>query len=216
MNPIASSLLAFSAAALVLTITPGVDTALVLRSAAGSGRRRAAAAALGVAMGCLAWGLLAAAGLAALLAASSRAYDALRLLGAGYLGWLGLRLLLRPGRSFTPPAQRGEQAQAPRGVAAPGLASDGLRGLLTNLLNPKVGVFYVSFLPQFVPHGVWVGGFLFLLACVHVVLSLAWFAVLIAATAPIGRWLSSRRVARTLDRCTGLVFLAFGARLAAG
>lgn len=214
MNPIVSSLLAFSAAALVLTVTPGVDTAVVLRSAAGAGRRRGAAAALGVAMGCLAWGLLAAAGLAALLAASSRAYDALRLLGAAYLGWLGLRLLLRPGRSFAPAAPRAGAARAPG--AAPGLAADWLRGLLTNLLNPKVGVFYVSFLPQFVPHGVWVGGFLFLLACVHVALSLAWFAVLIAATAPIGRWLSSRRVARALDRCTGLVFLAFGARLAAG
>ncbi|MDE2478624.1 MAG: LysE family translocator [Betaproteobacteria bacterium] len=215
MNPIASSLLAFSAAALVLTITPGVDTAVVLRSAAGAGRRRGVAAALGVAMGCLAWGLLAAAGLAALLAASARAYDALRLLGAAYLAWLGLRLLLRPGRSFAQAAPRADAAHAPRG-SAPGAASDWLRGLLTNLLNPKVGVFYVSFLPQFVPHGVWVGGFLFLLACVHVVLSLAWFAVLIAATAPIGRWLSSRRVARALDRCTGLVFLAFGGRLAAG
>ncbi len=206
MSPIASSLLAFSAAALVLTITPGVDTAVVLRSAAGAGRRRGVAAALGVAMGCLAWGLLAAAGLAALLAASARAYDALRLLGAAYLAWLGLRLLLRPGRSFAP--------RAPGGAVSPGPAGDWLRGLLTNLLNPKVGVFYVSFLPQFVPHGVWVGGFLFLLACVHVALSLAWFAVLIAATAPIGRWLSRPRVARALDRCTGLVFLAFGARLA--
>ncbi|WP_018912032.1 LysE family translocator [Thiomonas sp. FB-6] len=215
MNPVVSSLLAFSAAALVLTVTPGVDTAVVLRSAAGAGRRSGAAAALGVAMGCLAWGLLAAAGLAALLAASARAYDALRLLGAAYLAWLGLRLLLRPGRSFAQAAPRADAVHAPRG-SAPGAASDGLRGLLTNLLNPKVGVFYVSFLPQFVPHGVWVGGFLFLLACVHVVLSLAWFAVLIAATAPIGRWLSSRRVARALDRCTGLVFLAFGARLAAG
>ena len=206
MSPIASSLLAFSAAALVLTITPGVDTAVVLRSAAGAGRRRGVAAALGVAMGCLAWGLLAAVGLAALLAASSRAYDALRLLGAAYLAWLGLRLLLRPGRSFAP--------RVPGDAVPPGLAGDWLRGLLTNLLNPKVGVFYVSFLPQFVPHGVWVGGFLFLLACVHVALSLAWFAVLIAATAPIGRWLSRPRVARALDRCTGLVLLAFGARLA--
>ncbi|WP_297910239.1 LysE family translocator [Thiomonas sp.] len=206
MSPIASSLLAFSAAALVLTITPGVDTAVVLRSAAGAGRRRGVAAALGVAMGCLAWGLLVAVGLAALLAASSRAYDALRLLGAAYLAWLGLRLLLRPGRSFAP--------RVPGDAVSPGLAGDWLRGLLTNLLNPKVGVFYVSFLPQFVPHGVWVGGFLFLLACVHVALSLAWFAVLIAATAPIGRWLSRPRVARALDRCTGLVLLAFGARLA--
>jgi threonine/homoserine/homoserine lactone efflux protein len=203
MSPVTSSLLAFCAAALLLTLTPGVDTAWVLRSCA-SGRRHGAAAALGIAMGCLAWGALAAAGLGALLAASAAAYDALRWLGAAYLVWLGLRLLLRPRQAWEPaPDARGQ-----------GLRGTWLRGLLTNLLNPKVGVFYVSFLPQFVPHGVWVPGFLFLLACVHVVLSLAWFAVLVAATASIGRWLRRGRVMRALDRGTGLVLLGFGARLA--
>ena len=120
-------------------------------------------------------------------------------------GALGLRMLLRPRREWPQPGAA---------MGAQGLRASGLRGLLTNLLNPKVGVFYVSFLPQFVPHGVWPAGFLFLLACVHVLLTLAWFGVLIAATAPIGRWLARERVMRALDRCTGLVFLGFGARLA--
>lgn len=204
MSPVASSLLAFSAAALVLTLTPGVDTAWVLRGCT-AGRRQGAAAALGIAMGCLAWGALAAAGLAALLAASALAYRALQWLGAAYLAWLGLRLLLRPRSRWSPAGTPG---------AGQGLRATWLRGLLTNLLNPKVGVFYVSFLPQFVPRGVWVPGFLFLLACVHVLLSLAWFGVLIAATAPIGRWLRRERVMRALDRGTGLVLLGFGARLA--
>ena len=205
MHSVVSSLLAFTAAALLLTITPGVDTALVLRSAAAGGRLRGAAAALGVALGCLGWGLLAAAGLAALLAESALAYRVLQLAGAAYLCWLGLRMLLRPRREWPQPGAA---------MGAQGLRASGLRGLLTNLLNPKVGVFYVSFLPQFVPHGVWPAGFLFLLACVHVLLTLAWFGVLIAATAPIGRWLARERVMRALDRCTGLVFLGFGARLA--
>ncbi len=203
MSPVVSSLLAFSVAALLLTLTPGVDTAWVLRSSA-AGRRHGAAAAVGIALGCLAWGGVAAAGLGALLAASATAYAALRVLGAAYLAWLGLRLLLRPRQAWEPTSEARRQ----------GVRATGLRGLLTNLLNPKVGVFYVSFLPQFVPHGVWVPGFLFLLACVHVLLTLLWFAVLVAATAPIGRWLRRGPVMRALDRGTGLILLAFGARLA--
>lgn len=204
MSPVVSSLLAFGAAALVLTLTPGVDTAWVLRNC-GTSRRHGVAAALGIAMGCLAWGVLAAAGLGAVLAASAVAYGTLRWLGAAYLAWLGLRLLLHPRRQWAGPRP---------GASAQGLRASWSRGLLTNLLNPKVGVFYVSFLPQFVPHGVWVPGFLFLLACVHVLLSLAWFAVLVAATASIGRWLRRERVMLALDRCTGLVLLGFGVRLA--
>jgi threonine/homoserine/homoserine lactone efflux protein len=88
------------------------------------------------------------------------------------------------------------------------------QGLLTNLLNPKVGVFYITFLPQFIPTGVSVAGFSFVLATIHVLLSLVWFAVLVAATVPMGRLLRRRRVVQALDRLTGGVFVAFGAKLA--
>lgn len=197
-----TALALFVVAAGLLTITPGLDTALVLRTAAVEGPRRATLAALGIACGCLTWGLAVALGLGALLAASQAAYTLLKWAGAAYLAWLGVNLLLRP-RSHFDLATRGARRR-----------NWWLRGFLTNLLNPKVGVFYVSFLPQFVPAHVAVGPFVFLLAVIHVSLGLPWTAVLIGATAPLKRWLQRPAVVRWLDRATGGVFLGFGARLA--
>jgi len=198
-----TALVAYVAAAALLTLTPGLDTAIVLRTAAVEGALQAAQAALGVVCGCLAWGAAVALGLGVLLAVSSLAYLALKWVGAAYLASLGIRLILRPRSTFD--------------LAATATARGGawwLRGLLTNLLNPKVGVFYVSFLPQFVPAQVAAGPFVFLLAAIHAVLGLAWFAALIAATSPLKRWLQRAAVVRWLDRLTGVVFLGFGLRLA--
>ena len=197
-----TALALFVVAAALLTITPGLDTALVLRTAAVEGPRRAAVAALGIACGCLTWGLAAALGLGALLAASQAAYTALKWAGAAYLAWLGVGLIRRP---------RSQLDLAPSGARR---GNWWLRGFLTNLLNPKVGVFYVSFLPQFVPAHVAAGPFIFLLAVIHVALGIPWTAALIAGTAPLKRWLSRAAVVRWLDRATGAVFLGFGARLA--
>jgi threonine/homoserine/homoserine lactone efflux protein len=88
------------------------------------------------------------------------------------------------------------------------------RGLLTNLLNPKVGIFYISFLPQFLPQGVAAGPFIFLLAVIHAFIGSVWLGCLIAATRPISRMLKTAAVVRWLDRVTGGVFLGFGVRLA--
>jgi threonine/homoserine/homoserine lactone efflux protein len=198
------SLLAFVAAASILTVTPGVDTAMVLRSAAGGGARAAWFAGLGIAAGCLVWGALVSVGLGALIAASPLAYGVLKGLGAAYLLWLGIGLMLRP---------RGGIGEGGAGVSRDAWTAM-RRGLLTNLLNPKVGVFYVTFLPQFVPAGVGVAGFSFLLACIHVVLGLLWFALLIAATRPLGRWLARPGVVRAMGRLTGAVFVGFGVKLA--
>jgi threonine/homoserine/homoserine lactone efflux protein len=88
------------------------------------------------------------------------------------------------------------------------------RGFLNNLLNPKIGVFYVSFLPQFVPAHVPAAPFIFLLAVIHVLTGVVWFALLIGATAPLKRWLQRRAVVRAIDRITGAVFLGFSLRLA--
>ena len=199
---VATALALFLVAAGLFTITPGLDTAMVLRTAAVESARRAALAALGIICGCLAWGLAVALGLGVLLAASQTAYTALKWAGAAYLAWLGINLLLRP-RSKLDLATEG-----------PRRGNWWLRGLLTNLLNPKIGVFYVSFLPQFVPAHVPAGPFIFLLAVIHAALSVVWFALLIAGTAPLKRWLQNAAVVRWLDRATGAVFLGFGARLA--
>jgi len=93
---VAQALLAFSLAAGLLTITPGLDTAIVLRTAAVEGPRRAALAALGVILGCLAWGAMVALGLGALLNASSLEFNIIRWAGAAYLVWLGIGLILKP------------------------------------------------------------------------------------------------------------------------
>lgn len=202
---VTSALLAFSVAAGLLTITPGLDTALVLRTAAVEGARRAALAATGIVLGCLSWGAAVALGLGVLLAASTLAFTVLKWAGAAYLVWLGLGLILRPRQRF--------ELDAP---AAPtgGDFAWMRRGLLTNLLNPKVGVFYVSFLPQFLPQGAPAGAFIFLLAALHAVMGLAWFAALITATRPLAQVLQRAAVVKWLDRATGGVFLAFGMRLA--
>ncbi len=206
MTPTAA-LLAFAATALLLTLTPGLDTALVLRTSATEGLRRALMASLGICAGCLAWGIAAAIGLGALLAASPLAYDTLRVAGALYLFYLGARLLWR--------GLRAPAAAAPTGAGAPSTARAWLwRGCLSNLLNPKVGVFYLTLLPQFIPAGVPVLGFSLLLATLHAVISMAWLTVLALATRRLGHWLARPAVARSLDGITGALFVGVGLRLA--
>ncbi len=203
---VAGSLIAFTAAAGVLTITPGVDTFLVLRSAARRGTRSGAAAAAGITLGLLIWGCAAAFGLTALLAASAAAFTVLKWAGAAYLAFLGARLLLSGGGSTA--------VKMPSAAASEDPGAPFRKGLFTNLLNPKIGVFYLTFLPQFIPPGANVAAFSLTLAGIHMVLGALWFAVLIALTAPLGRWLAAPKVVRTLDVVTGGVFLAFGVRLA--
>lgn len=200
------ALVAFAAAAALLTITPGPDTALLFRNAAAGGRRSAIAAALGIASGCLVWGALASIGLGELLVESPRALGLVRSAGAAYLAWVGVGLIARPRKP----------------VAAPGLtepdrlygAAPFRQGLSTNLLNPKVGIFYVTFLPQFVPAGFDGPAFPLLLAGIHVAFGLAWSAILVLATVPLGRSLRKPRTLAWLDRVTGAVFVLLGLRLA--
>lgn len=195
---------AFIAAATLLTITPGVDTAIVLRSAATEGPRSAIFAGIGISIGCLIWAGAVSVGLGALLHASELAYTIVKWIGAAYLIWLGAKLLFKPRESF------GDNAPA----AAAGFAA--MRaGFLTNITNPKIGVFYVTFLPQFIPAGANVALYSFFLAIVHILLSVLWFAALIAATVPLGRALRRASVIKALDRVTGGLFITFGAGLAA-
>jgi RhtB (resistance to homoserine/threonine) family protein len=206
MSPIEQSLIAFTLAASLMTVTPGLDTALVLRTAASESPRRAFLAGLGICLGCLAWGAIVAVGLGALLKASELAYTILRWAGAAYLLYLGIKLIRSSREDFLV----GEASTA----EADDRGSWFWRGLLTNLLNPKVGVFYVSFLPQFIPAGSNVPGTTLLLAVIHALLGLLWFSLLILATQPIAGALRKPKMIRTLDRLTGGVFILFGARLA--
>lgn len=201
--PLADNLLAFTLAASLLTLTPGLDTALILRTAAVEGRAQAWRAALGINAGCLLWGAAVAFGLGALLAVSELAYTLLKYCGAAYLCWLGLNLLLRPRTALAPTTGEGGTA-----------SSWFLKGLLGNVLNPKIGIFYVSFLPQFIPQGQPLITWTFGLVAIHVLLSLLWSLTLIGATRTLGETLRKAAVIRWLDRVTGVVFLLFAARLA--
>jgi threonine/homoserine/homoserine lactone efflux protein len=198
-------LLAFIAAASILTITPGVDTAIVLRAATVDGRRQAVAASVGIVLGCLVWGAAVSLGLGALLQASEMAYTIVKCVGAAYLVWLGSKLLLKPRSMLDSKAVKEDSSN--NWVAF-------WRGFLANLLNPKVGVFYVTFLPQFVPAGASVASYSFWLAFLHVMLTLLWFSVLIAATVPLSSFLRQPSAVKTLDRLTGGIFVAFGVKLA--
>lgn len=197
----------FAVVATVLTVTPGLDTALVLRAALVQGRRAAAATAGGIVAGLFVWGAAAAAGVSALLSASELAFDVLRFVGTTYLVWFGLRLLLRALR----PRPDGALPDTTPGRAGWRAARV---GLLTNLLNPKVGVFYVALLPQFLPAGSDPLAVGLLLAGVHGAISLSWFALLIALAGVLGRWLRRPRTTRAIDGVTGATLIGFGVRLA--
>ena len=217
------AMLLFAVVAIPLTIMPGLDSALVLRTAVVSGHRHAYATALGINAGVLVWGVAAAVGATAVLAASETAYRVLTLAGAAYLVWLGGRMLwssFRPGRYDALPADALRRA-APSGADHPGAARGAPRsawrsvagGAPTNLLNPKVGVFYLATIPQFLPDDVPHLLMGLLLAVEHDVLGFVWLALLINVAALAKRWLSGRAIARVTDRVTGVVLLAFGGRL---
>ncbi len=196
----------------LLTLTPGLDTALILRTAALGRRRRAWGVVLGIQTGTLLWGVLSSLGVTALLTASRLAYDGLRLAGAGYLLWMGARMLWQTRRA---PAEA-----APESVR-PADGTDSLRGgwrqgTVTNLLNPKMGVFYVAVLPQFIPPGAPHFATGVLLTGVHVALGLLWSSVLVGFARVLRGQLQRASARRVLDRITGTVIVGFGLRLAAG
>ena len=200
---VTDALIAYTFAATLLTLTPGLDTALVLRTAAAEGGRKAFHAALGIDLGCFVWGALVAFGLGALLAVSGVAYTLLKWCGAAYLCWLGVQMLLYPRRRFDA-----------RGSGDGRGSNSFLRGLFGNVLNPKVGIFYVSFLPQFIPAGhspfIWT----FLLVGIHVLLGTLWSLTLIFATRYASGVLKKPGVVQWMDRATGCVFLLFAIKLA--
>lgn len=200
---VTDSLLAFSLAALLLTMTPGLDTALILRTACAEGGKKAFQAALGIDTGCFIWGGLVALGLGALMAVSELAYTLLKICGATYLCWLGLQLLMRPRSSFS----HGDDNPSSNGNWF-------VRGMLGNVLNPKIGIFYVSFLPQFIPAGhsplIWT----FILVSIHVAIGTIWSVILILSTHFASAILKKSSVVRVMDRATGGLFLCFAAKLA--
>ena len=203
-----AALLSFAVIAGLVTIIPGLDTALVLRTAIAQGTAPAFATALGITTGTLIWGATAAIGVSALLTASSVAFTAVRIAGALYMVWLGSRLL----RASLHRGGGDGIAEETVAIGGGALRSWG-RGLLTNVLNPKVGAFYVAMLPQFIPAHTPHLAVGLLLALVHDVEGIAWFTAIILGAQSIRAALHRRSVRRATDGITGATLIGFGVKL---
>jgi len=202
-----AALIGFAAASTLVVLLPGPDTLVVVRNLVRGGRRQAVSTVFGVVTGLVIWMLAAVLGLAALLRASETGFEALRIAGACYLLWLGVQSL----RSRTAPTAEGLSEPARRrGLLGAGYGA----GLATNLLNPKVGVFFIAFLPGFVPHGANVALASLAFGAIFIVEGCLYFAVLISLADRVVGWMTDSRTRRWLDRGAGIVFLGFSARLA--
>jgi len=194
---------AFAVLSLIVTVTPGPDSLLVLRSSLAAGRHAGARVAAGATSGSLAWGICSAAGLTAILAASAQVYRALQLAGACYLLFLGIR------------GWRAAAGHATGHAAARPERSPGFRaGLLSNLLNPKVGLFFLTVMPQLIPHHANVTSYALAFAATDALIAGAWLAIV--------AWLSDRartllhrpRVRSALDRAAATALVALGLKVA--
>jgi threonine/homoserine/homoserine lactone efflux protein len=203
---VTADFIAFLGASVLIILIPGPDTLVVLRNVLMHGRRSAAMTAAGVLTGLTVWAAAAALGVTALLRASHDGYLVLRLVGAAYLLWIGLQALrsrvvgqpMDPGPSKLSIVGRGYRA-----------------GLTTDLLNPKVGVFFITFLPAFIPHGEPVTAVTVGLGALFVVETGIYFAVMLVFVNRIIALLDNETFRRRLNRATGLVLIGFGIRLAA-
>ena len=208
--PGAAELALFAAAVAVLNATPGVDFLLTVTRTVQGGARAGLAAALGIGAGCVLHALAAAFGLAALLAVQPAAFIALQWAGAAWLAWLGLGLLRRAWRGAPEAAAAAGAARGP----AQALWAEFRTGLLTNVLNPKVALFFLAFLPQFVPAAAPSKTAAFLLLG-------AWFAVqgtlflalLVLLASRLARWQAAAAARRALGTLGGLLFIALALRL---
>jgi threonine/homoserine/homoserine lactone efflux protein len=205
-----SAVVTFVPAAALLVIAPGPDTLLVLRKSARGGLRAGLATAAGTVTGLLVWAAAAALGLAALLRASEIGYMVVRWAGAAYLVYLGSQLIWRSRRG------RGNGGNA---ISSPTVAhtrplADYLTGAGTNLLNPKVGIFFISFLPVFIPRGVPVAPAALILGGIFLAEGIVWLTAIVLLGDRLNAMVSRASVRRRMERLTGLVMIGFGVRLA--
>ena len=199
-----SRLYAFIGVAAILTILPGADMALVTRNVLAVGRRRTMLTIAGICSGCVVHATASALGLSAILATSATAFNVLKTIGAAYLVCIGvqsIRAAIAPATATTEPTIRSTVGPF-------------LQGFLTNLLNPKVAVFYLTFLPQFISPGEPVLRRSLLLAGVHIGMGFVWLTAYAWFVDRIGAVLTRPRVKLNLERVTGGLLVALGARLA--
>jgi len=198
-------LVAFIGVAAILTILPGADMALVTRNVLVVGRRRTMLTIAGICVGCVIHATASALGLSAILATSAAAFDLVKTIGAAYLVWLGVQSI----RDAARPASPGNSASGPSAALGPFL-----QGFLTNVLNPKVAIFYLTFLPQFIGPAEPVFRRSLLLASIHIAMGFVWLSAYAWFVDQLGAVLTRPRVKASLERVTGGLLIALGARLA--
>lgn len=199
-------LVAFIGVVAVIVVLPGPDMALVLQNGLAHGRRAAVETAIGINAGLLVWAVAAALGIAALLHASVSAFTLLKLAGAAYLIWLGLRAL---GEAWRGAAGASAERPARRRKASPFR-----QGLLSNLLNPKIALVFTTLIPQFVDAGDPAVAQTLLLAATFIGMGLVWLTSYALLVARVGALLKRSVVRRVFNAVTGGVLTALGVRLA--
>ena len=197
---------AFAGVVAVIVVLPGPDMALVLQNGLARGRRAAIETAVGINAGLLVWAVAAALGIAALLHASAPAFTVLKLAGAAYLVWLGLRAL---GEAWRGTADPSAERPARRRKTSPFR-----QGLLSNLLNPKIALVFTTLIPQFVDPGAPAVAQTLLLAAIFIGMGLVWLTSYALLVARVGTLLKRSVVRRVLNAVTGTVLTALGVRLA--
>ncbi|MCA1222843.1 LysE family translocator [Streptomyces sp. 8L] len=201
-----ASLLSFAGFSTVICVTPGPDLAMVLRNSMCGGQRAGAATALGAAGGSLLWAAVAAAGLAAVLRRSGTAFLGVRLAGASYLVWLGYQSLRNAGESSP-----SDESENPMTEAAPLTALTGFRqGVLSCLLNPKIGLFFMAASPQFLPGGESAFAFTLLFGLIDCLIAALWLLLVVKCTGRLLQWLKKPRVQQVLEFSTGGVLVLLG------
>ena len=203
-----SQVLAFTLLAALMTMSPGADTLLVVRNVLRGGRRDGIATAIGICSGLYVHAMLSAFGLSMILMHSAAAFTALKFAGAAYLVWLGLQSLRSAARSL--PATQATALSTPRVPAS----RSWREGFLTNLLNPKVIVFYLALLPQFIGADDPVFRKSLLLAAIHAVEGIAWFAIVSVLVDRSRRFFLRPLLRRWIDAACGAFLVALGVRLA--
>lgn len=204
-----SSFLAFLGISALVIATPGPDTAMTVRGVVLGGRHGGIATAAGVALGQIIWALATAAGLVAVLLASEPVFQAVKLLGAAYLVYLGARMLWSAWRQSGP----GQASVVIGATRAPPLALF-RQGLISDLGNPKMAVFFASILPQFAGAGQGMFSELALLGVVFSGLTFLWLCLYAVALARLGHFLGRPRIRRCFETVMGGLLMALGMRLA--
>lgn len=204
MLGIDSQVLAFAVIAGLLTLTPGADTMLVIRNVLTGGRRAGLLTTVGACCGLFIHATLSGVGLSLILVRSATAFEIVKLLGASYLFWLGIRSLRQAVRRG--PGHEGEAgSDGAGGARSSGGGRSFVEGLLSNVLNPKVAVFYLALLPQFITAGEWVFGKSMLLAAIHWMEGMVWLSAVALFVARVRAWITQPRVRRAIEATTGAI-----------